>query len=161
MPTDILDDLLAEALQIELRSRRGQGSVRRLRQIREICTQSLHCETSWRKSRTILLLHNEVGALGYFDEFIHKSTLARQLHRLTEEPSVTPEIEIVSGPEWLGGPRFHLVDPPTEAEITRIRELYRPRLVRYPWKHLKGKRRFGPIKTSTRSADQILKDLCA
>ena len=156
----VLDDLLAEALSIELRNRRGQGSVKRLRQIQDICTQSLHSPNSWTKTRVVLVLHNEVGALGYFEEFTHKSSLARQLKRLEGEPQSPYEIEIVSGPEWTGGPRFHEVDPPTESEIARIREIYRPRQVRYPWRHLRGARKFQTL-TKSRTTDDLLKELCA
>lgn len=160
MPSDILDDLLAEALRIELRNRRGSGSVKRLKEIQRICTQSLHAAGAWKHSRFVLVLHNEIGQLGYFEELSHRSGLARQLHRLDSEPDHY-EIEVVTGPEWTGGPRVHLVDPPTETEVTRIRAYWKPKVVKFPWKHLRGSRRFGPLHQTSRSADEILKDLCA
>ena len=154
---DILDDLLAEALAIELRNRRGPNSVKRLRQIQSICTQSLHNPESWQRTRTVLILHNEAGSLGYFEEFVHKTSRARKLHRLDSEPEGYYETEIVRSSEWLGGPLIHHVDPPTETEISRIREFYKPRLVRYPWKHLRGQRRQSTL--PHRSADELLESL--
>lgn len=131
----LLDDLLAEALAIELRKRRGTHSVQRLRLIGEVVRASFS-EDSWRAARVLHIIHNNqaVGSLGYFQEYAHLRTAARKLVRIDGEPA-RYEVEIVSGREW-AGPCQHVVDPPTEGEIAAIRAHWQPHAVQFAWKHL-------------------------
>lgn len=159
-----LDNLLAEALTIAMRNKRGQGSVARLRTIGETLNQSFNNPDNWTARRILHILHNnpEVGSLGYFQEHIHRQSGARRLTRLEFEPLYS-ELEIVTGREWCG-PLQHTVDPPTEGEISAIREYWHPTSLRFAWKHLRGERRVKPItkpQVANRTPEQMLKELFA
>lgn len=156
-----LDNLLAEALIIAMRNKRGQGSVQRLREIDNTLNQSFHNPENWVARRTLHIIHNnpEVGSLGFFQEHIHKQSGARRLTRLETEPEFA-ELEIVTGREWCG-PLQHTVDPPTEGEISAIRAYWKPSSLRFAWKHLCGHHK-PPAKPSvTRTPEQLLMELFA
>jgi hypothetical protein len=132
-----LDQLIREALNIELRNRRGTGSVRRLITLKQVYHQSYHDPANWSPSRFIHLLHNDqsVGSLGFFQEFFHRSG-ARKLIPVAGEP-LFYEVEIVSGGEWRGPHICPLADPPTAGEIAHIRAAWQPKAFKPAWKHLK------------------------
>jgi hypothetical protein len=137
---DSLEQLIHEALGIELRHRRGTGSVRRLITIKQVYHQSYHDPANWSPHRFIHLLHNDpaVGSLGYFQEFFHRGG-ARKLIPVAAEPPFY-EIEIVSGGEWRGPQQCPLSDPPTAGEVAHIRAAWQPKSWHPAWKHLQRKR---------------------
>jgi hypothetical protein len=149
-----LDALVREAIGIDLRQRRGAGSVKRLRLIDQIVRSSYADPANWKPNRFVHLLHNdpEVGSLGFFQEFFHKSG-ARKLVSCPE-PALY-EIEIVDGGEWRGPQTTPPIDPPTEGEVAHIRNSWQDRTWRPSWKHLqraaRGKPKIG--------ADALLKRL--
>jgi hypothetical protein len=159
-PDTELDSLLAEALAIEFRNHRGKGSINRLEAIKEICHQTYTNPDNWRLGPLVELHHRESGSfIGVFREHFHKKVNARKLVRVDAEMAVTkdeidspPTIQFVEGPEWLGGPFVHNVDPPTEDDIRAVRQYYRPHYWRPAWMHLKGNKQ-------GKTADALLDEL--
>lgn len=111
MPDSALDALLLDALQQQRRKPRmlPQPSARSAREIilRESFQSTFSKPENWRQCRTLALIHRsedgQLTLLGSFQEFIHRRLSARKLIRI-EVPSPCEGEEIVSGPEWFGGP---------------------------------------------------------
>lgn len=149
-----LDQLLAESLAIELRHRRGKGSVNRLEEIKRVCHSTYTNEDNWLPGRLIELSHRDTGSyIGLFQEMLHRRVNARKLVRViqTELPAERLNslcVEYVEGPLWLGGPFTHVVDPPTEADIAAVRKYFRPHYWKPAWKPARPK-----------SADQLLNEI--
>jgi hypothetical protein len=150
-----LDSLLAEALSINLRNGRGKGSLLRLEAIKQIAHRTYTNPENWRACNIIELRHRETDSyLGTFQEFLHIRVSARKLERITAVDTVeVTRVEFVEGPEWLGGPWHHVVDPPTESEISEIRKAFHPHYWQPVWLHKQAKR------VPPRTADQLLDEL--
>lgn len=120
--TDILEDLLKEALKHELNSKRGRGTATRLKSIND-CVHSIYTNPdNWRPGRTVSLIHQSPDggetSLGIFHEIIHKQTAARKL--LPCPDGSIEGVEYVHGEHWLH-PSTHEAIPTTLGDVIAIR----------------------------------------
>src|SRR5580698_5395742 len=109
---DSLDSLLKEALDAELRNRRGKGTITRLNAIKEICHATWTNPANWRSTGFVRVIHDSGAEIGLFQEFKHTKYSALQLKRAPEGAVgdlSAVDVLHVEGPQWLG-PFQHVVD---------------------------------------------------
>lgn len=111
MSRDALEALLDDAME-QVRRKKTSRMLALPTKPREVILRESFQSTfakpeNWREHRTIALVHRaedgELTLLGAFKEFLHRRLPARKLVRI-EAPSACEGEEIVSGPEWFGGP---------------------------------------------------------
>jgi hypothetical protein len=120
--TDILEDLLREALKHELNSKRGKGTLKRLKGITD-CVHSIYSDPdNWREGMTLSLIHTagdgSETSLGIFHEFTHKRTAARRLIPCPD--GAIDGVEYVRGDYWLY-PSISEPIPTTLGDVIAIR----------------------------------------